>query len=61
MAEPVGLCDIADRLGVARQTTKQWHLRKLLPPQRWTVSGRPVWEWADIQAWTKRTGREKPS
>ena len=60
MVEPVGLSEIADRLGVARQTTKQWNARKLLPPPRWTVSGSPAWEWKDIEKWAKRTGRLEP-
>lgn len=56
-ADPVGLSDIADRLGVARQTAKQWHLRKELPPAKWMVSGRPAWDWPTIEKWAKKTGR----
>jgi predicted DNA-binding transcriptional regulator AlpA len=55
--EPVGLAEIAQRLGVERQTAKQWNLRKLLPPPRWTVSGSPAWEWSDIEKWARKTGR----
>jgi predicted site-specific integrase-resolvase len=57
VAEPVGLSDIADRLGVAHQTAKQWNLRGLLPPPKWTVSGRPAWEWKDVEKWARKTGR----
>ena len=56
-ADPVGLSDIADRLGVARQTAKQWQLRGQLPPAKWTVSGRPAWDWPTIEKWAKKTGR----
>lgn len=55
--DPVGLADIADRLGVARQTAKQWNARKLLPPPKWMVSGSPAWNWADIEKWARKTGR----
>ena len=56
-ADPVGAVEIADRLGVKRATVDQWQHRKLLPPPRWTVGGRPAWDWADIAAWAERTGR----
>lgn len=57
MADPVGLAEIAARLGVARQTAKGWRLAGMLPPHRWTVSGHPAWEWRDIERWARRTGR----
>ena len=56
-AEPVGLSDIARRLGVAQQTAKQWKLRGLLPEPKWTVGGRPAWDWPQIEKWAKKTGR----
>jgi hypothetical protein len=55
--DPVGTDDIADRLGVKRQTVAMWRYRKLLPEPSWTVSGRPAWNWPDIQKWAKETGR----
>lgn len=55
--QPVGLIDIAERLGVAPRTPKMWKTRGLLPSARWTVSGGPVWDWPDIEAWAARTGR----
>lgn len=55
--DPVGSSDIAERLGVAEQTVKTWKLRGVLPPPRWTVSGRPCWNWADIAKWASETGR----
>jgi len=56
-ADPVGLSDIADRLGVARQTAKSWNQRGLLPPPMWRASGSPLWDWPDIERWARTTGR----
>jgi hypothetical protein len=55
--DPVGQAEIADRLGENRQTVAQWHYRGLLPPARWTVGGRPAWNWADIVRWERAGGR----
>lgn len=55
--DPVGLAEIADRLGVQRQTVDTWRHRGLLPEPRWTVGGRPAWDWPTIRAWAERTGR----
>jgi hypothetical protein len=55
--EPVGLAEIADRLGVKRQTAAVWRTRKVLPDPKWTVSGAPAWNWPDIAAWARETGR----
>jgi hypothetical protein len=58
--------EIAKRLGVVRRTVSAWryrHQRHPRPPWRpfpqptMTVSGRPVWRWADVEAWAKATGR----
>jgi hypothetical protein len=55
----MGLSEIADRLGVERQTAKTWHSkRKLLPPPGpGTVSGAPWWNWPDVREWARATGR----
>lgn len=55
--QPVGLAEIAERLGVARQTAAMWNYRKLLPAPKWTVSGQPCWNWPDIRKWAEGTGR----
>jgi hypothetical protein len=55
--DPVGLAEIADRLGVKRQTAAVWRTRKVLPEPSWTVSGAPAWNWPDIEAWARSTGR----
>ena len=50
--DPVGAVEIADRLGVKRRTVDQWRRRRIgFPPPRWTVGGRPAWDWPDIAAW----------
>lgn len=55
--EPVGIVEIAQRLDVKRRTVDQWGQRDLLPAPRWTVGGRPCWDWADVEAWARKTGR----
>jgi predicted site-specific integrase-resolvase len=55
--DPVGADDIADRLGVQRNTVHQWRQRGVLPDPPWTVSGRPAWNWPEIAKWAKDTGR----
>lgn len=55
--EPVGLPEIADRLGVKRQTADVWRHRGVLPEAEWTVGGRPAWNWSTIETWARETGR----
>lgn len=55
--EPVGIVEIAERLGVQRATVDQWKQRGLLPEPSWTVGGRPAWNWPDIARWAHETGR----
>ena len=54
---PVGAAEIAARLRVRPQTVHTWRHRRLMPEPRWIVSGQPAWDWADIEAWARRTGR----
>jgi len=50
--EPVGIVEIADRLNVKRGTVNAWRTRALgFPEPRWTVGGRPAWNWDEIEAW----------
>lgn len=55
--EPVGVVEIAARLGVAYSTVQQWGQRGILPARDWTVGGRPCWAWSTIRAWAQTTGR----
>jgi hypothetical protein len=54
---PVGAAEIAARLRVKPQTVHAWRHRKLMPEPRWIVSGQPAWDWSEIEAWARRTGR----
>lgn len=54
---PVGIPEIAAKLGVRRPTVDQWIQRNLLPEPDWTVGGRPAWNWPTIRRWAEETGR----
>lgn len=57
-ADPVGLKEIAERLGVKPQTAQVWRHRGILPAPEWTVSGAPAWDWPTIKAWHEgRSGK----
>jgi predicted DNA-binding transcriptional regulator AlpA len=54
----VGVVEIAERLAVTRKAVDAWRARGLgFPEPRWTVGGRPAWEWAEVEAWARETGR----
>lgn len=56
--EPVGQKDIADRLGVKQNRVAMWAQRREttgFPEPRWSVGGRPAWNWADVEKWAKQT------
>lgn len=61
--DPVGVSEIHTRLGVTRTTVDKWRTRDLgFPEPRWTVGGRPAWDWdADIVPWLEATGRAVPT
>ena len=55
--EPVGLVEIAQRLGGKHRTAVMWNYRGLLPQTIGTVSGAPAWSWGSIRSWAIETGR----
>lgn len=61
MLEPVGIKEIAERLGVPRQTAAVWRYRKVLPKEAGKVSDVPYWDWAVIETWSRETGHPRPS
>lgn len=59
-ADPVGVAEIQDRMGVVRGTVNEWRVRPNVgfPEPRWSVGRRAVWDWTDILAWCEQTGRQ---
>lgn len=55
--QPVGAVEIAERLGVDRRTVDQWRQRGLFIDPKGEVGGRPAWDWPDVEAWARATGR----
>jgi hypothetical protein len=55
--DPVGASEIAERLSVQPLTVAKWKLRGHLPEPPWSISGNPCWNWAQIEAWARETGR----
>jgi predicted DNA-binding transcriptional regulator AlpA len=56
--EPVGVLEISERLGVATDTVNKWRDRHAdFPKPPWEVSGYLAWNWSDVLAWAKATGR----
>lgn len=53
----VGTTEVADRLGVQRQTVGQWRLRHVMVEPTWTISGVPIWRWEVVEHWARETGR----
>jgi hypothetical protein len=44
-------------VGHPRPTVDIWRQRGVMPEPRWTVGGRPAWNWPDVLAWAVETGR----
>lgn len=57
MTDPVDIAAIAERLEVPKNTVNVWRFRKVLPDPDYPLAVGPVWEWATIEEWAKRTNR----
>lgn len=55
--ERVGLREIAERLGVRRDTVDHWRARRVLPEAGDVQGRRPRWRWQVIAEWAIATGR----
>lgn len=53
---PVGVQDIAERLGVSAEEVHRWRDLSIFPPPRWRVSGRPAWNWEVVEKWAIKMG-----
>lgn len=57
-ADPVGILEIAERLGVPVRTVHTWRYRHALPDPDYTaINGSRAWEWNRILLWAGETGR----
>ncbi len=64
LRDPVGLQEIADRLGVDRGTVNSWRSRSKdvrrvagMPKPDAVRTGTPLWSWRTIEAWATETKR----
>jgi predicted DNA-binding transcriptional regulator AlpA len=57
LTDPVGIKEVAERLGVQRGTVDQWLQRELMPPADCLIGGRPAWSWPTIEKWARDTHR----
>lgn len=56
--EPVGVLEVASRLGVKDRTVHQWLNRGLMPPADFgVVNGSRAWNWLTILGWAGVSGR----
>lgn len=56
-ADPVGVLEIAKRLGVRDRTVHMWLYRQIVPaPDYESVNGCRAWEWETVLKWAGETG-----
>lgn len=53
----LGEHEVAELLGVKRETVHQWRFRDLMPEADHTVNGKPAWDRSTIERWAKATDR----
>lgn len=53
----VSTAEIAERLGVKKNTVHQWRYRNLFPAPDWQLSIGPVWKWSTVKWWAIETER----
>lgn len=64
---PVGIADVAGRLGVSvntvmgwrRRSAKEWVNVPSFPDSNGQISGREWWWWKRVEDWARETGRLK--
>lgn len=56
-SELVSITEIADRLGVQKNTVDQWRWRKLFPAADFDLGVGPIWRWETVRSWAESTGR----
>lgn len=52
--DPVGVREIAERMGVQAATVSMWRRRALMPEPRWNRSGVDLWLWSDFDDFEAR-------
>lgn len=57
----MGIAEIAEQLGMRRQTVAQWHARAKLPPPDGQLAMGPVWRETTIEAWLATLGERAQS
>lgn len=58
VTDPVGVLEVAERLGVKDRTVHMWRFREIVPPYDIEeVNGSGAWAWHTILAWAGHTGR----
>lgn len=49
-----GISEIAESLGVRRQTVAQWYWRRQIPPPDWRIKAGPAWIDVNIESWIEK-------